>query len=483
MIAGQLRPATGRLAVQAQPYYVPQVSGSFDHMTVAQALHVADKLHALQKILGGDMNDTHLATLNDDWNIEERCHEALAQWQLHDVGPGRNMGTLSGGQKMKVLLAGIYIHRPRLILLDEPSNHMDTGSRQILYAMVRDLNATMIVVSHDRQLLELLPTICELGRNGITTYGGGYAFYRTQKEIALSALGDDIKSKEKELRKAREKERETAERQQKLDARGRKKQEKAGTPTIMLNTLRNNAEKSTSKLRDVHAEKIGGIANDLRQLRAALPELDKMKMAFANAALHKGKVLFSAQGMNHSYTGKPLWKKDLDIVVTSGERISLKGDNGTGKTSLIKMMLGELAPMKGAVTRAEHTTAYIDQDTSLLNDGLSVFEQVRTYNRMALQEHEIGIWLGRFLFGYDEWGKPCAALSGGERMRLVLCCLSVAEQAPDMMILDEPTNNLDMQNVDILTAAISAYRGTLIVVSHDAWFLQQLGVEREILLE
>lgn len=452
-------------------------------MNVAQALRVADKLEALQKILGGNMNETNLATLDDDWGIEERCREALARWQLHGVDMDRNMSTLSGGEKMKVLLAGIDVNQPKLVLLDEPSNHMDISSRQILYTMVRDLNSSMVVVSHDRQLLELLPTICELSKTGITIYGGGYTSYRGQKELELHALGDEIKNKEKELRKAREKERESLERQQKLDARGRKKQDKAGTPTIMMNTLRNNAEKSNAKLRDVHAEKIGGIVHDLKQLRTTLPDPEKMKMAFANTGLHRGKILFSAKGVNHSYTGKPLWSKDLDLLVTSGERIALKGSNGTGKTSLVKMMMGAITPYKGTIMRADHTRAYIDQDTSMLSDKASVFEQASALNKAMLQAHEIGIWLDRFLFGREEWDKQCGALSGGERMRLVLCCLCIAEQAPDMIILDEPTNNLDMQNVDILAAAMNAYRGTLIIVSHDTWFLQQVEIEKEILLE
>src|SRR5690606_9088622 len=134
---------------------------------------------------------------------------------------------------------------------------------------------TLIVVSHDRTLLNLLDNVYELGGNGINVYGGNYDFYATQKEIEAEVLSQNLKNKEKALRKARAIERESVERQQKLDARGRKKQEKAGLPTISMNTLRNNAEKSTARLKSVQAEKTGNIARQLEELRQELPDNDK----------------------------------------------------------------------------------------------------------------------------------------------------------------------------------------------------------------
>jgi ATPase subunit of ABC transporter with duplicated ATPase domains len=123
---------------------------------------------------------------------------------------------------------------------------------------------------------------------------------------------------------------------------------------------------------------------------------------------------------------------------------------------------------------------YIDQDYSLINNKLSVYEQAEEFNSGALQEHDIKIRLNRFLFTREDWDKPCIALSGGEKMRLMLCSLTISNQAPDTIILDEPTNNLDIQNIGILISAINDYRGTLIVVSHDEHFLKQVNVEREI---
>lgn len=483
MIAGELRPSGGQFRAESEPYYVPQVFGQYDHYTVAQALGVDEKLNALFQILNGNVIEEHFVVLNEDWTIEERCREALAFWQLEDVGLTQKLATLSGGQKVKVFLAGILVHQPELVLLDEPSNHLDLDSRELLYDWVVSTSSALVVVSHDRKLLNLLHNVCELTKHGLKLYGGNYDFYKEQKEAEQAALHQDILHTEKTLRKARTKERETLERQQKLDARGKKKHEKEGVARIMMNTLRNNAEKSTANIKGVHAEKIGGISEELKTLRASLPQMDQMKFGFDEATLHQGKVLFTANRINFGYDQQLLWKEPLSFLLKSGERVALKGANGSGKSSLIQLLLGKLEPQTGTLQRVGIRAVYIDQDYSLIQNNLTVYEQAQQFNTIALQEHEIKIRLNRFLFTREYWDKTCRNLSGGERLRLILCCLTISDQSPDLIILDEPTNNLDLQNIDILTAAIKQYRGTLIVVSHDEYFVKQVGVERTITLE
>ncbi|MGV3541150.1 MAG: ribosomal protection-like ABC-F family protein [Rufibacter sp.] len=482
IISGELQYSDGQLKVDSEPYYVPQIFGQYNDLSIAQALQIEDKLNALKEILSGNTSEENFNLLNDDWTIEDRCREALNYWQLDDFDLSQKMETLSGGQKTKVFLAGISIHEPELVLFDEPSNHLDVSGRQLLYDFIQSTKITLIVVSHDRKLLNFLDTVCEISKYGIKVYGGNYDFYKEQKQIENNALSHDIQSKEKTLRKAKEKERETLERQQKLDSRGKGKQEKSGVARIMMNTLRNNAENSTSKIKSVHAEKIGGISQELQELRSSVPDIDKMKFGFDNSVLHKGKVLFTAMNINFAYTTQLLWNDNLNFQITSGERIALQGTNGSGKTTLIKIILGDTEPQAGTIYRADNKSVYIDQDYSLLNNKLKVYEQAQLFNTSALQEHEIKIRLNRFLFGKEDWGKSCSSLSGGERMRLMLCCLTINNQSPDTIILDEPTNNLDIQNIQILTAAINEYQGTLIVISHDETFLEQINIERTIAL-
>lgn len=482
IIAGALQPSAGQVKVAVKPYYIPQVFGQYNHLTIAQALQTEDKINALKEILNGNTTEENFSLLDDDWTIEDRCAEALNYWQLSGLDLSQKMGTLSGGQKTKVFLAGITIHQPDLILLDEPSNHLDVAGRELLYAFIQSTQSTLIVVSHDRKLLNLPDKVCELSKQGITVYGGNYDFYVQQKQIENNALNQDIQSKEKALRKAKEKERETLERQQKLNSRGKQKQEKSGVARIMMNTLRNNAENSTSKLKSVHAEKMSGLSQELQELRAVLPDIDKIRFGLNNSLLHKGKYLVLADGINFSYNSKQLWPGSLNFQITSGERVALKGANGSGKTTLIKLILGEIEPQAGTLYRAENKAVYIDQEYSLIDNKLYVYEQAQQFNTSALQEYEVKIRLNRFLFTKEDWSKPCSALSGGERMRLMLCCLTISSQSPDIIILDEPTNNLDIQNIEILTAAINAYQGTLLVVSHDETFLEKVNIQRAIQL-
>lgn len=482
IIAKELFPSSGILELDAEPYYIPQIFGQYNHLTIAEALQIDQKINALQEILEGNVTENNLNLLNDDWTIEERCTEALKYWQLNKFELNQKLESLSGGEKTKVFLAGIMIHLPKLILLDEPSNHLDVQGRESLYQFIKTTANTMLIVSHDRKLLNLLATTCELKSNGIKSYGGNFDFYSEQKSIEKNALTQDIHSKEKALQKAKEKQRETLERQQKSDAKGKKKQEKAGVARIMMNTLRNNAENSTSKTKSVHEEKIGGISQELRELRAEIPGIDKMKFGLDHSALHKGKIIATAESLNYSYNGELIWKNNLNFQILSGQRIAIKGNNGSGKTTLIKLILEEIKPQSGTLKITDCNSVYIDQDYSLINTELTVYKQAQQNNSSSLEEHDIKMRLNRFLFTKSDWDKPCEFLSGGERMRLMLCGLTITNKAPDLIILDEPTNNLDIQNIEILTAAINEYQGTLVVVSHDDFFLKQININNSIIL-
>src|SRR6218665_1906771 len=480
IIAGELAVFSGSVRYDEIPYYIPQLFGQYDHLSVAEALRADGKLNALKQILAGDVSEQHMSALDDDWTIEDRCHEALVHWQLGVKDLFAPMAGLSGGQKTKVFFAGIGIHQPEFVLLDEPTNHLDADSRAILYDYIKQTNQTLFVVSHDRFLLDLLSTVFELDKGRINVYGGNYGFYREQKSVMMAALHQDVHSHEKALRKAKQTERDAIERQQKLDARGKKKQEKAGLPTISMNTFRNSAEKSTARMKGVHEEKVDSIYRELELLRKDLPGADKMKMAFDDSTVHKGKELIIAKEINHRYKDQWLWKDPLNFQVNSGERIGIKGANGSGKTTLIRLMLGDLEPANGTITNAANQTICIDQEYSIISSNYTLYEQAERFNTANFPEHEVKSRLTKFLFTKDDWNRSAAVLSGGERMRLVLCCLTLSAVPPEIIVLDEPTNNLDIQNVEILTRAINEYKGTLIVVFHDAHFSEQTGVSNFI---
>ena len=174
---------------------------------------------------------------------------------------------------------------------------------------------------------------------------------------------------------------------------------------------------------------------------------------------------------------------DISFDMKEGEFVAIMGASGSGKTTLLKLIMGELHPTDGVMERADFTSVYLDQEYSLVRNERSVLQQAEAFNHRHLPEHEVKTILNRYLFPRDVWNKPCGKLSGGEKMSLSFCCLMIADNTPDMFILDEPTNNLDIESIEIITATIRDYAGTVIAISHDREFLKDTGIEREILLE
>lgn len=498
IIAGQLSPSSGVIVRPDDIYYIPQHFGQYDSLTIAQALQTDHKQEALHAILAGDASTENFTILNDDWNIEERSMAALDSWGLGQFTLSYPMNLLSGGEKTRVFLAGMDIHNPSVILMDEPTNHLDSSGRQRLYDWVQKWRSTLLIVSHDRTILNLLPEICELEKHQLTYYGGNYEFYKEQKNIMQQALLERIEEKDKALRLARKVARETAERRDKQNVRGEKANMKKGVPRIVLNSLQSKSEKSTAKLNNAHQEKAGKLTDERNQLKSSLPSTAALKTDFNSSSLHSGKILVTAEKINFSYhqmdnkeslntsgTDNPeqfLWKTPLSFQIKSGERLCVKGLNGSGKTTLLKLITGQLQTQTGTLTRADFTYVYLNQEYSIIDDRNSVLEQAYAFNSRNLPEHEIKIILNRFLFPASEWDKPCRKLSGGEKMRLAFCCLMISNNTPDMFILDEPTNNLDIQSIEIITATIKNYTGTVIVISHDDYFIKEIGIDQPILL-
>jgi ATPase subunit of ABC transporter with duplicated ATPase domains len=170
----------------------------------------------------------------------------------------------------------------------------------------------------------------------------------------------------------------------------------------------------------------------------------------------------------------------LNFQIKSGERIAIAGRNGSGKTTLLKLIMGNIKPSEGVLTVADFKHLYIDQEYSLLNNGSTVFEQVQEFNSQHLPEHRLKTLLHQFLFKMDMWDKTCGQLSGGEKIKLIFCCLMVSNSSPELIVLDEPTNNLDVQSLEVITSAIKGYKGTLLVISHDEYFINEIGVNERI---
>lgn len=482
ILAKQLEPKSGIFRTSSDPYFVPQHFGQYDEMTIYEALNISNKVNALHQILAGNTDIKHFESLADDWEIEDKAVKALANWQIDYLQPTALLGNLSGGEKTKVFLAGIELHQPSIILMDEPSNHLDYKSREQLCQLIQDVSATILLVSHDKTILNLVAHTFELNRFGIKYYSGNYAFYEEQKEIETQSIIAQLEDKEKELRSAKRTKQEMTERRQKLDARGRDRGIKKGLGKMALNILQDRAEKTTTKLHDTHSDKIHTIVNDISEIESHMDKSKQMKINFNSSKLHKGKILAKGEAVNFAYSSNKLWKNPLNFLFQSGERILLRGLNGSGKSTLIKLLLKELTPTEGRLQIADFDYAYLDQEYSMIKNNITIYEQAKEYAPQML-EHDIKMNLNRFLFDHTTWDKKGVMLSGGEKMKLALCCLLLSSSLPDMIILDEPTNNIDLRNINILISCIKDYEGTVILVSHDKYFIDEVKIDYQMELK
>lgn len=483
LLVDNLMPSFGTIQCSSKPFYIPQQIGIIEQ-SVSEALGIDEKIDALHHISNGSSEQIYYELLADAWDIESRCRSALDYWGLTDIELTTSTDSLSGGEKTKVFLAGLLIHKPDIILFDEPTNHLDQSSREKLYNYIANCKATIVVVSHDITLLNLLDTTYELSEKGIKVYGGNYSFYKEQKGIEEQALAQQINSEEAALYLARKKAQEVQERQNKRSSQGKKSKRKGGVARIVMNVRANLAENSSAKLKEKHTEIIGDMQQNLSKLRQKQRINSELKIDFESTKLHKGKLLIEAINVNFGYSDKKsLWKNPLNIEIRSGERIRIIGNNGSGKTTLTKLFIGELVPLNGKVKRADFSYIYLDQQYSEVIKNTTILELANEYNSSNLQEHEIKLRLNRALFPKKTWDKNCQILSGGERMRLYLCCLMISNHIPDMFILDEPTNNLDLSSLSILTDTIKSYQGTVLVISHDKHFVDKIGIARNIELK
>ena len=481
IMAFRLKPASGFVHCESEPYFIPQHFGQYDSLTVAEALGISDELQALHAILNGDVSESNFARLNDKWGIEEQATEALGQWGIGHIALDARLDTLSGGEKTKVFLSGIRLHHPEIVLMDEPTNHLDLAGRKMLYDYIGRSSETLVVVSHDRAMLNMMSALYEMSADGVRFYPMNYDSYKAQKDAEIQSKVAQLENRQKELKKARKEARDAMERQQKHSVRGEKRNEKKGIARIVMGNLQDRAENSTSRLNRVQQEKLQAMRDEISDIRSSIADTDTMKIDFGASGLHNGKRLIDARQINFTYgENRKLWQENLSLTVYSGERIWLTGNNGSGKSTLLKLMTGMLEPSEGTVHIADNLRyVYLDQEYSLIRDDSTVLEQITGFNPI-MPEHELKICLDRFLFPRDVWDKKCVCLSGGERMRLALCCLMVSQSAPDVIIADEPTNNIDIANIDILTAILNGYKGTLIVVSHDTGFIEELGMDRKL---
>jgi ATPase subunit of ABC transporter with duplicated ATPase domains len=478
LIAGELTPASGSLSVGGTLGYLPQTLPLTGDLSVAEVLGVAAVIRAIDAVEAGDVSEEHFATIGDDWDIEERTRAQLDRLGLAHLALDRSLATLSGGQVVSLGLAAQLLRRPDVLLLDEPTNNLDLEARHKLYDVLSDVTGCLLLVSHDRALLDRMERIAELGGDELRFYGGTFTEYeeavRAEKEVAEKNVRNaeqELKREKRELQQARER----AERRASNAARNLKS---AGLPRIFAGTMKRGAQESAGRAGQMHASRVGEAKARLDEAGRALREEQRITLDLPDTQVPAGRTLFLGEGLQVHHAGRPVFADGgVGLSVRGPERIALTGPNGAGKTTLLRLITGELAPDSGQITRNDGRIAYLSQRLDLLDPGRTVAENFAAFAPERPEAERMNL-LARFLFRGVRAHLPVGVLSGGERLRATLACVLCAEPAPHLLLLDEPTNNLDLVSVGRLESALNAYRGAFMVVSHDERFLAAIGVNR-----
>ncbi|MFC9915556.1 ABC-F family ATP-binding cassette domain-containing protein [Streptomyces sp. NPDC059862] len=477
LISGELTPADGAVHVAGEVGYLPQNVTLDTALRVDEALGIADVRAALHAIEAGDVAEEHFETVGDDWDIEERTLATLGELGLGHVALDRTIGEVSGGESVLLRLAALLLRRPDVLLLDEPTNNLDLYARKRLYAAVAAWPGVMVVVSHDRELLELVDQIADLRSGEISWYGGNFSAYEEALAIEQEAAERMVRVAEADFRKQK---RELADAQVVLARRkryGQKMFDNTREPRAVMRMRKRTAQESAGKYRIMHEEKLAEARERLDEAVEAVREDDEIRVDLPYTAVPAGRTVLTLRDLELVYGARVEGGFDL----YGPERIALIGRNGAGKTTLLRTIAGELDPVSGEAT-AHVPLRFLPQRLDVLDGGLTVAENVARFAPGATN-NRIRARLARFLFRGARADQQAATLSGGERFRATLAALMLAEPAPQLLMLDEPTNNLDMASVRQLTTALESYEGALIVASHDLPFLESIGITRWLLLD
>lgn len=469
LIAGELRPARGSITVPGRLGYLRQDLGLAAGQRVDAVLGIAEVREALHRIESGAGAEADFDIVGTRWDVEEHAIALLGRLGLHYLADAvtqldRRLDTLSGGETVLLGLVSELLREPDVLILDEPTNNLDSAARQRLYEVVSQFSGTVLTVSHDRGLLERVGTVAELRQGGIRLFGGNFDAYaeiiEAEQQAARAAVRDarsDVRKQSRELVEARIK----------LDRRkryGQKMWDSKREPKIIMAERKRQAQVSAGKLRNTHLAKVEEAKEQLEQAQELLRDDREIRIDLPGTRLYPGQDVIELDAV--TLANGPV----VSLKVSGPERIALTGRNGAGKTTLLRRIVA--APPKVP-------WRLLPQRLDVFDERRSLVDNVATAAPHATAE-QIRAQLARFLFRGTDADVLAGALSGGERLRAALAMLLLSDPAPKLLLLDEPTNNLDLPSLRHLTEALAGFEGALVVVSHDPRFLDEIGVTRRL---
>jgi ATPase subunit of ABC transporter with duplicated ATPase domains len=478
LIAGLSEPAEGAISRVGTVAWLEQRGEPATGETVADTLGVTAGLAVIARVLAGDGAPEDLDAA--DWTLETRIAERLAEVGLDGLDLTRATASLSGGEQTRLRLAALLLDPPDLLLLDEPTNHLDRDGRERIAEVLGRWPGGVAVVSHDRSLLRRMDRIVELSSLGAATYGGGYDLYAERKAAERASAERDLDVAGREAARIAREGQKAVEKKARRDRAGRAFAMKKSEPKILLGAMAERAENSGARENRLAERRADAAEADLAAAREKVERIRALDIPMPATGLAAGRTVLELEDAVWDAPGGRRIVGPVSLKLTGPERVAITGPNGAGKSTLLKLISGALQATSGRVVRPV-AAALLDQDAALLRPDETLVEGYRRINPEATP-NDAHAALARFLFRNTAAQRTAGTLSGGERLRAALACVTGGARPAQLLILDEPTNHLDLDSVAAVEAALRGYDGALIVVSHDPDFLEAIGIERTLAL-
>ncbi|MDF1643216.1 MAG: ABC-F family ATP-binding cassette domain-containing protein [Pseudomonadales bacterium] len=472
ILAGLLQPTSGHCQRHGNVYYLAQQVKYPDGSTVADLAGVKYTLAALARIESGSTAPEDFDAVGDDWGMQQRFQYELDRSNLNHLIADTPVSTLSGGEAMRVSLMGAMLSGADFLILDEPSNHLDRPNRQALIEQLQHWPHGLIVVSHDRQLLGSMERIVELSSHGLHSYGGNYSFYAEAKAHERQSALQNLDERKRERQRQELVTRTQRQRQERRQARGNRQGKEANQAKVLLDRQKQRSETSSARLRKKQAGSREQLNQQVREAARQIEDESQITLHELTVTQTAKRRVAELDSVELPYVNGPT--HSINLILRGQQRIGIVGPNGCGKSTLLRVLSGQLKPLAGTCKiTPEH--AYLDQRLENLDPSNTVLEQLQLANRKTTEGH-LRMRLAQLGLDAQKVATLSELLSGGERLKGALACILYADAPPQLLLLDEPNNHLDLPSIQALETMLRSYQGALMVVSHDYAFLENLGL-------